>query len=55
VASFNVEEVLRDRLGNLGIPVVSEPPFGHDGCNAALPLGVEVTLDTDSGISKITK
>ncbi|MHC5722861.1 MAG: S66 peptidase family protein [Nostoc sp.] len=50
VPSFSVEEVLRDRLGDLGIPVVSGLPFGHDGPNAALPVGVEVTLDADEGI-----
>ena len=53
VPSFSVEEVLRDRLGDLGIPVVSHLPFGHDSPNAALPVGVEVTLDADQGILKI--
>ncbi|MEH2373335.1 S66 peptidase family protein [Nostoc sp.] len=53
VSSFSVEEVLRDRLGDLGIPVVSGLPFGHDSPNAALPVGVEVTLDADEGILKI--
>ncbi|MHC5822287.1 MAG: S66 peptidase family protein [Nostoc sp.] len=53
VPSFSVEEVLRDRLGDLGIPVVSELPFGHDSPNAALPVGVGVTLDADEGILKI--
>jgi len=41
---------LRDRLGDLGIPVVSDLPFGHDGPNAALPVGVLTTLDADQGI-----
>ncbi|MBE9000981.1 LD-carboxypeptidase [Nostoc sp. LEGE 12447] len=50
VSSFSVEEVLRDRLGDLGIPIVSDLPFGHDSPNAALPVGVEVTLDADAGI-----
>ncbi|MEH1902837.1 MAG: LD-carboxypeptidase [Nostoc sp.] len=53
VPSFSVEEVLRDRLGDLGIPVVSHLPFGHDSPNAVLPVGVEVTLDADDGILKI--
>ncbi|OUL23186.1 LD-carboxypeptidase [Nostoc sp. T09] len=55
VPSFSVEEVLRDRLGDLGIPVVAGLPFGHDSCNAALPVGVEVTLDAEQGILQITK
>ena len=50
ISSFSVEEVLRDRLGDLGIPIVSDLPFGHDSPNAALPVGVEVTLDGDAGI-----
>lgn len=49
VPSFSVEEVLRDRLCDLGVPVVAELPFGHDGENAALPVGVPVTLDGTAG------
>ena len=50
VPSFSVEEVLRDRLGDLGIPIVSDLPFGHDSPNAALPVGVVATLDADRGV-----
>jgi muramoyltetrapeptide carboxypeptidase len=49
VPSFSVEEVLRDRTTDLGIPVVANLPFGHDGDNAALPVGVIAHLDGDSG------
>ncbi len=49
VPSLSVEEVLKDRLSDLGIPVVSGLPFGHDGENGALPIGVEVVLDGDRG------
>ncbi len=49
VPSFTVAEVLHDRLADLGIPIVAELPFGHDGCNAALPVGVLATLDGDQG------
>ncbi|GAA6623316.1 LD-carboxypeptidase [Scytonema sp. NUACC26] len=55
VPSFTIEEVLRDRLGNLGIPVVSDLPFGHDGSNAALPVGVKVTLDAERGLLDCTQ
>ncbi|ACB51577.1 putative peptidase S66, LD-carboxypeptidase A [Crocosphaera subtropica ATCC 51142] len=48
--SWTVEEVLGDRLGDLGIPIVSELPFGHDGVNAILPVGMKVMLDGDEGI-----
>jgi muramoyltetrapeptide carboxypeptidase len=50
VPSLAIEEVLRDRLGNLGIPIVSEIPFGHDGENGALPVGIQITLDGDTGM-----
>ena len=50
IPSLTVEEVLRDRLSDLGIPIVSNLPFGHDGANAALPVGVSVQLDADKGI-----
>ncbi|MEH2411417.1 S66 peptidase family protein [Nostoc sp.] len=53
VPSFSVEEVLRDRLGDLNIPIVSNLPFGHDNPNAALPVGIEATLDGDAGILAI--
>ena len=50
---FTVEEVLRDRLADLNIPVVSDLPFGHDSPNAALSVGVEAHLDGDEGILEI--
>ncbi|OUC13102.1 MAG: LD-carboxypeptidase [Alkalinema sp. CACIAM 70d] len=49
IPSFTVEEVLRDRLGDLGLPIVADLPFGHEGVNVALPVGVSVTLDGDRG------
>ncbi|MBO3458051.1 LD-carboxypeptidase [Aetokthonos hydrillicola Thurmond2011] len=55
VPSFNVEEVLRDRLSDVNIPIVSDLPFGHDGSNAALPVGVQATLDAEHGILDITR
>jgi muramoyltetrapeptide carboxypeptidase len=48
--SFTVEEVLRDRLGDLGIPIVAGLPFGHDGENAALPVGTIAHLDGNAGL-----
>lgn len=48
--SWTVEEVLRDRLLDLGIPIVADLPFGHDGANAVLPVGQKVTLDGDRGL-----
>jgi muramoyltetrapeptide carboxypeptidase len=51
--SFSVEEVLRDRIGDLGIPVVSDLPFGHDGENAALPVGLPAAIDGNTGTLEI--
>jgi muramoyltetrapeptide carboxypeptidase len=47
---WTMEQVLGDRLGDLGIPIISELPFGHDGENAALPVGAMVQLDGDNGV-----
>lgn len=53
IPSFTVAEVLRDRLGDLGIPIVSALPFGHDGVNAALPVGITAHLDGDRGLLSV--
>jgi muramoyltetrapeptide carboxypeptidase len=45
-----MQEVWRDRLGDLGIPVVMNLPFGHDGENAPLPVGCLATIDGDRGV-----
>lgn len=55
IPSFTVDEVLQDRLGDLGIPVVSNLPFGHQAPNAALPVGVKVTLDGNQGVLSFNK
>ncbi|OWY69921.1 LD-carboxypeptidase [cyanobacterium TDX16] len=49
ISSLTIEEVLCDRLSDLNIPIVSDLPFGHDGCNATLPVGIPATLDGDKG------
>jgi len=45
--SFSMDELMRDRLGDLGVPIMTDLPFGHDGENAALPCGVIASLDLD--------
>jgi muramoyltetrapeptide carboxypeptidase len=47
--SWSAAEVLRDRLGDLGIPIVGDLPFGHEEVNAVLPLGELFELDGDRG------
>lgn len=40
-----LEDVLRDRLLPLGVPVIIGLPFGHVPKNATLPVGLQATLD----------
>ena len=48
--SWTIAEVLSDRLEDLNIPLVYDLPFGHDGVNAALPVGQPVCLNAERGI-----
>jgi muramoyltetrapeptide carboxypeptidase len=43
------QEVCKDRLGKLGVPVVANLVFGHVPDKATLPLGVVAELDGDAG------
>lgn len=47
--SFKMEEVWRDRLSDLGIPIVMNLPFGHDGENVPLPVGCNAKIDAVNG------
>ncbi len=47
--SFAMIEVWRDRLSDLGIPIVINLPFGHDGENAPLPVGISAEIDAAQG------
>ena len=47
---FSLEEVLRERLGSLVVPLVGRLPVGHGRPNLALPLGAQARLDGDSGV-----
>ncbi|BAZ43910.1 peptidase U61 LD-carboxypeptidase A [Chondrocystis sp. NIES-4102] len=48
--SWTVQEVLRDRLEDLDIPIIYDLPFGHDGTNAVLPVGQSVILNSNTGV-----
>ena len=43
-----VDDVLDQRLGDLGVPVLYGLPVGHGETIATLPLGVTATLDADA-------
>jgi muramoyltetrapeptide carboxypeptidase len=44
----SLEEVLENRLGGLGVPVLYGLPLGHSKHLATLALGVTCTLDADA-------
>ncbi len=45
--SVSLEEVLKERLANLPIPIMYGLPFGHIKDNATLPFGVLAELNTE--------
>jgi muramoyltetrapeptide carboxypeptidase len=45
--SFSLMEVLKERLGNLGIPVVYGLSFGHVVDKLTLPFGIKAELNTE--------
>ena len=47
---FTMEEILEERLGDLGIPLVLHLPVGHGRPNQALPLGSQAQLDGQRGL-----
>lgn len=55
--SFTVEEVLRDRLGNLRKPVLAQLYFGHTPDKVTLPIGIHASLEsgTETGSLMITE
>jgi muramoyltetrapeptide carboxypeptidase len=46
--SFSLMEVLKDRLGNLGIPVVYGLSFGHMADKFTLPFGGKAEINTET-------
>ena len=46
---FSLQQVLRERTDDLGIPRISDLPVGHVCGNAALPMGHLAELDGGSG------
>ncbi len=48
--SFTLMEVLKDRLGNLKIPVIYGMSFGHIKNKFTIPFGTIATLDTEEQI-----
>lgn len=53
--SFTVEEVLKDRLSGLNLPVLHQLYFGHTEDKVTLPFGISATLDTEQDGLVITE
>ncbi|WP_442930786.1 S66 peptidase family protein [Micromonospora sp. NBC_00421] len=49
-----VVDVLNDRLGDLGVPVLGGLPIGHGPHQLTVPVGTEATLDTNTGTLTIS-
>ena len=44
-----INDLMRDRLAPLGVPVLGELGFGHGPTSLTVPLGVSAVLDADAG------
>ena len=53
--TFSIEEILRDRFTNLGVPAISGLSFGHIEQKLVMPIGVSATLDADAGTVTINE
>ncbi|HEX9065603.1 MAG TPA: LD-carboxypeptidase [Streptosporangiaceae bacterium] len=43
-----IEEILRERLGDLGVPLLARANIGHGGYFQTFPIGVAATLDAEA-------
>jgi muramoyltetrapeptide carboxypeptidase len=50
----SLQDVLKERLLPLNVPVVTGLPFGHAPHNATLPVGARATLDAEKGNLVVT-
>lgn len=46
---FTLEELVRDIIGDVDFPILSNLAYGHSMRKIALPLGAEIRLDTSDG------
>ena len=52
---FSMAELLVERLGDLGVPLVMDLPIGHGFPNMSLPLGFKASLCGQEGVLKVTE
>jgi muramoyltetrapeptide carboxypeptidase len=48
-----VEEILAERLGDLGVPLIAWANVGHGGHQQAYPIGIAAELDADAGTLRL--
>ncbi len=53
--SQSLMEVLKDRLGDLKIPVIYGLSFGHISDQCTLPVGIKAELDTEKALITLTE
>ena len=51
--TFNLEDILKERSFDLGIPIVGNLPIGHCCGNAAIPIGKQALLNGRAGTLSI--
>jgi len=54
-SELEIDALLRETFGSIGIPVVRDLPFGHHGDNLLMPIGVAARLSTSDGTFTITE
>jgi muramoyltetrapeptide carboxypeptidase len=47
------QEVLRERLGSLNVPILANCPFGHCGLNCPMPIGTRARMNASSGVVEL--
>ena len=47
---FTMMGILKERLGDLGVPLVADLPIGHGLPNLAMPIGFKAYLDAGNGL-----
>ncbi|WP_092382039.1 S66 peptidase family protein [Micromonospora phaseoli] len=51
---IGVADVLAERLGDLGVPVLGGLPIGHGPGQLSVPVGTVATLDADAGLLTVS-
>lgn len=50
-----IDEVITERFGLMGIPVIKDFPYGHGEGEIIFPIGAKATLDADNGVLEINE